>query len=250
MLRLLVIADDLTGAADTGAKFAGQGVSTRLLVESEGVWPETTNTSQVLVVNSESRHLAPVEASSKVAGIVARGVDLGITHFYKKTDSTLRGNVGAELDAMRVVLGRKQIAFLPAYPALGRTTSGGVQHVCGKPVSQTSFAADPLEPATDSDVSTIIRRQTSTKCRLVNASSSLSSIADDSEAAILIFDAITDNDLLHAGKTLKRHHLLGATAGAAGFAEISTLGYSGSAVPSGRHTASSWSNLYSGRQSQ
>src|SRR5258705_480938 len=86
-----IVADDLTGACDTGALFAARGPV------PVTVWPDPPLHAPVTVVDTESRTLDPVDAARRVSG-VAR--NLARTRFFKKIDSTLRGPIGAELDAL------------------------------------------------------------------------------------------------------------------------------------------------------
>ena len=219
MPKLLIIADDLTGAADTGARLAGQGVATFLVVDASAGWPDAADECQALVVNTESRHLGAEEAARRVTSAASRGAALGVTHFYKKTDSTLRGNVGAELEALRVAAGRDWLPYLPAYPRLGRTTSGGTLFVAGRPLRETAFASDPLAPVADSFVPSIIAAQTRTPCLVFHPSTLSGATGATAGGAICLIDAETDDDLRRAGDVLKGLGMLKATAGSAGFAE-------------------------------
>jgi len=149
---VLAIADDLTGALEAGAKFACRGmaaaVSARL--EFDG------GDADVVVIDSETRHLAPAEAAAIVGGIASdRLVPLGRKLIYKKTDSTLRGNIRAELDALREALPGSRVAYVPAYPALGRTVKDGILLVEGVPLAETAFACDRLNPIRDSRVASV-----------------------------------------------------------------------------------------------
>src|SRR5207248_3115185 len=90
-LPLTIVADDLTGACDTGALFAARG---RVPVT---VWPDPPLRAPVTVVDTESRALDAVDAARRVAG-VARNV--ARSRFFKKIDSTLRGQIDADLDAL------------------------------------------------------------------------------------------------------------------------------------------------------
>ena len=99
--RLLIIADDLTGANDTGVQFAKQGIETRVVIDpAQFIAPFDC---QVLVVNTESRHLNADAAYQLVYNVAQQGLQLGIPQFYKKTDSTLRGNWARELLARQAV---------------------------------------------------------------------------------------------------------------------------------------------------
>jgi uncharacterized protein YgbK (DUF1537 family) len=212
MPRLLIIADDLTGANDTGVQFARRGIPTLVVVDLDS-WPRGES-FEVLVVNTGSRHLAPAEAAAKVRAAVRRGREAGVDHFYKKTDSTLRGNVGGELDAVMDAAGERVLPFVPAFPRLRRTTRDGAQYVGEELLHETAFARDPLDPLTESDVSRIVGRQSSRRVRVVRRFETV-----ELEEGIYIFDALTDEDLGRIGRLLGSRGLLGVSAGSAGFAE-------------------------------
>src|SRR5436190_3182646 len=104
-LRFWVIADDLTGALDTAAPFAAHGWRTCVVPwpgrsARSRSWQRVVGANDVVVVDTASRHVAPREAARRVAAAVvaARRADGGY-QLYKKIDSTLRGNVAAELAA-------------------------------------------------------------------------------------------------------------------------------------------------------
>ena len=100
MVELLVLADDFTGSLDTGVQFAKQSVptlvSTRIEVLDQGVDEEIS----AVVLDLETRHLSPTEAAVRVRRAVQLAQRKGVESFYKKTDSTLRGNIGSELAAL------------------------------------------------------------------------------------------------------------------------------------------------------
>ncbi|MBA3439624.1 MAG: four-carbon acid sugar kinase family protein, partial [Pyrinomonadaceae bacterium] len=100
MLKLLIIADDLTGANDTGVQFAKKGIPVFVMTGETNDLQRRASDFQVLVVNTESRHLSMHEAAERVRGVVESARAAGITYFYKKTDSSLRGNNGSELQAL------------------------------------------------------------------------------------------------------------------------------------------------------
>lgn len=156
---ILAIADDLTGALEVGAKFAGGGFAARVTTATNvsGV-PDTP----VLVVDTESRHLTETDSRTAVRDTVER-----LRHFrpwlvYKKTDSTLRGNIAAELRGLVDVFPEKAILYAPAYPAMGRVVRGGRLFVNGVPVHETAFSQDPLNPIRDSDIRTVLGTLTAT----------------------------------------------------------------------------------------
>jgi uncharacterized protein YgbK (DUF1537 family) len=111
----------------------------------------------------------------------------------------LRGNIGAELSALRDAL-NAPLTFVPAYPAMGRTTKNGIQSVDGVPVAETAMGKDPFSPLLSSKVKEIL----------------LQSGAKNNDE-IEIFDAESDNDLLQIASSLKQQKKI-AFAGCAGFA--------------------------------
>ncbi|MEO8025234.1 MAG: four-carbon acid sugar kinase family protein [Bryobacteraceae bacterium] len=149
MIEVLAIADDMTGAAEAGAKFAQAGIPAILGWECAG----GATDGRVVVIDSETRHATAAAAYEQVFAC-ARLFTSRIT--YKKTDSTLRGNIGAELRALSDARPSARIAYVPAYPALGRTVRDGLLLVDGVPLHETTFAADPLNPVTDSRVRRVL----------------------------------------------------------------------------------------------
>ena len=97
MLRLLMIADDFTGALDTGVQLAAHGIPTQVVVGQADL---SACSSTVLVVDTETRHLSAAKAAEAVARLTRSAVENGVGCIYKKTDSALRGNIGAELAAL------------------------------------------------------------------------------------------------------------------------------------------------------
>lgn len=141
MRKALVLADDLTGALEAG-----------VLLEGAVVAVQTAPAAAAAVIDTESRHTSPEEARRRVAAWIEQ---IPAELIYKKTDSTLRGNIGAELSA----LPPGPIHYAPSYPRLGRAVRGGRLFVNGAPVEQTAFAADPLDPVRDGSIRRVLARQ-------------------------------------------------------------------------------------------
>ena len=151
---ILAIADDLTGALETGARFAEYGfpatVTTCHAFQSEP-------SAGVHVVDTESRHLPGQEAAAivRALGEAARRYDPWL--IYKKTDSTLRGNIAAEVRALHEVWPERGIDYQAAYPALGRIVRKGKLLVHGVEVHRTAFAFDALNPVRTCDIRVLLR---------------------------------------------------------------------------------------------
>lgn len=198
MSLLLIIADDFTGALDTGVQFAAHGISTRVVVDSHADF--AAHTSQVLVVDTETRHLPASEAADIVADLAKRAVRAGVSYIYKKTDSALRGNIGAELSAVLRASGCKRLPFLPAFPQTGRVTKGGVHYIDGVPVTESPFGADPFEPVRHSAVTELIGEQSDVPAESFHA------LLPEEEVpkaeGILVFDAENADELYATGQRL------------------------------------------------
>src|SRR5690554_3557849 len=148
-VRLGVVADDLTGANATGVRLAGLGMEVWSAV-AIGQAPRLAGTAQAKVVVTESRAIPFREAARRVTAAVTELVAAGATSFGKRIDSTLRGNLGAELEAMMTALdgaGQPHLALVvPAYPGSGRIVAGGYLLVHGVPVEETAAGRDPTAP--------------------------------------------------------------------------------------------------------
>lgn len=144
MVKLLILADDFTGALDTGVQFSGKGIRTQVVVS--GHWVEPDSDCDVMVIDVETRHVPKEKAYEIVNDVCQRAVKYGIRCFYKKTDSALRGNVGSELQAAADAVFGKNIVFVPAFPARRRITVDGVHYIDGIPVKESVFGQDPFEP--------------------------------------------------------------------------------------------------------
>lgn len=142
MPRILVIADDLTGAAEISGIAWRHGLPTRLF-RDVGFITEPG----VTVVDTDSRLSTPAGAIEILGRLLAdiRLDDLDVV--FKKTDSVLRGSVLTELEFVLERFGLKNALLVPQNPSRSRTISGGVYYVDGVPIDETAFANDPHHPA-------------------------------------------------------------------------------------------------------
>ncbi|AIQ60338.1 four-carbon acid sugar kinase family protein [Paenibacillus borealis] len=166
-MNIAVIADDLTGANDTGVQMARQGLATSVLLELK----TGGGKQEAVVFDTDSRSLPPLEAYQKVRDVclfLGRGGDASSPVIYKKFDSTLRGNIGSELDAVYETLQPDFIIIAPSFPGVGRTMTDGIMYVNGMPLHETEMALDPKHPATESAFSAILERQSRYPAALVS----------------------------------------------------------------------------------
>ncbi|MGH7301319.1 MAG: four-carbon acid sugar kinase family protein, partial [Candidatus Rokuibacteriota bacterium] len=147
-----IIADDLTGACDTGCLFAGPGL---VGVVAEPVLPFAHRT--VVTVDTESRRLAPDEAARVIRATAARLEGrLAASSVFKKIDSTMRGAVGAELAALLERGLFSGALVCPAFPAQGRVVRHGRLLVDSVPVHQSRLGRDPGFRGATSDVAALL----------------------------------------------------------------------------------------------
>ncbi|WP_295519135.1 four-carbon acid sugar kinase family protein [uncultured Pseudomonas sp.] len=152
MTRLLILADDLSGAADCALGFA-KTQATRVLLDAEALDAQ----APVTALDLDSRRLEARAAAARHAALLGHPTLAGAA-LYKKIDSTLRGNVAAEVAALAP---RGLALVAPAYPALGRVTRGGIQYLDSVPVDQTDVwrnegligSADLVAQLTDQGIS-------------------------------------------------------------------------------------------------
>jgi uncharacterized protein YgbK (DUF1537 family) len=131
-LLVTIIADDLTGAADTAIAFGAPAYVSLGSVTAAG---------EIVAIDTDSRAVSPEIAAERVYAAAREAFRLGTRHLYKKMDSTLRGNAGAELAAAwraaRDVFGHASVVVAPAFPSMGRTVRGGRVFVHGVPLEKT-----------------------------------------------------------------------------------------------------------------
>lgn len=160
MVKLAVIADDLSGAGDSGLQFAKRGLRTVVLIDPSAA-PDLTRDEapEVVVFDTDSRQVPSAEAGRRVRGAAWAVRRLGAPIVYKKIDSTLRGNLGAELATLLDVFPGAGAIVAPSFPAAGRSVVGGRLYVRGVELSASEFARDPIWPMTDSRAAMVVRRQ-------------------------------------------------------------------------------------------
>ncbi|HPT41060.1 MAG TPA: four-carbon acid sugar kinase family protein [Candidatus Gastranaerophilaceae bacterium] len=154
-----IIADDLTGANDTALQFHLRGANTQIVLDYEAFLQNIKNT-QVWAIATETRNLPVDVAYEKVKEVTKACIEkLNLEFFYKKVDSTIRGNIAAETLAMLDVLEWDAAIIVPAFPAEGRTTVGGYHLLKGIPVERTEVARDVHSPIFESHIPTLLKSQ-------------------------------------------------------------------------------------------
>ncbi len=156
-----IIADDLTGANDTALQFRLRGANTQILLSDE-VEPLNIAGTQTWAISTETRNVTYHEAYEKVKRVSRMFSEiLKPDYFYKKIDSTVRGNIAVETLAMLEVLGSDAAVLIPAFPSEGRVTVGGYHLLKGIPIERTEMARDPHFPIIESHLPTLLKSQIS-----------------------------------------------------------------------------------------
>lgn len=154
-----IIADDLTGANDTALQFHLKGANTQILLSDE-IEPLNIKNTQTWAISTESRNVEPEVAFERVLKTTKMLVDkINPDYFYKKIDSTLRGNIAVEVLGILSVLDYDASIVVPAFPAETRTTVGGYHLMKGVPIERTEMARDPYSPICESHVPTLLKSQ-------------------------------------------------------------------------------------------
>jgi D-threonate/D-erythronate kinase len=225
-----VLADDLTGAADSGVAFLGGAEVVITLARPLAACPADTwppEDDAVTVVDTDTREASPDRAYA-IAYRLAERIG-GQDHVLKKIDSLLRGQVAAELMALRRAQPERLIIAAPAVPAQGRITRGGAMVAApdGGPARTILQSAQVAARLGDGPVRAIelrlVRAGTYRLARALHAAGAA--------GATVVCDALTDADLDRialAGMSLHRPVLW---AGAAGLAAALARSLRASAIP-------------------
>ncbi|UOQ94553.1 four-carbon acid sugar kinase family protein [Halobacillus shinanisalinarum] len=155
-----IIADDLTGANDSGVQLKEKGLETSVFFQ---IPDQDQKLDETIVIDTDSRALSKDQAYQTTKKSAQFLFETGYQHIYKKMDSTLRGYIGVELQAMKEVFAPTFLVVAPAFPPYGRTTEKGVHLLKGTPISETELAQDPKHPVKEARIASIIQKQTNEK---------------------------------------------------------------------------------------
>lgn len=188
-----IIADDLTGANDTALQFMLNNVDTNILLNTDQE-PEKANTSQAWAIATESRNIAPEFAFEKVKLATQYLVEkVNPDYFYKKIDSTVRGNISVEVLSMLEVLGWDAAIIMPAFPQENRITVGGYHLLKGIPIERTEMARDPHSPIYESHLPTLLQSQLGENLKNLVGSIELKTILDGAGPILQAMNKLIEN---------------------------------------------------------
>ncbi|WP_254124706.1 four-carbon acid sugar kinase family protein [Neobacillus sp. 114] len=226
-VKLAVIADDLTGANDTGVQFAKQGLNTTVLFAETQLQPAHLS-ADVIVLNSDSRALTSEKAYKAVFNLAAQLNKLSVSKVFKKIDSTMRGNIGPEIDAVMDAYKLKTSFVVPAFPKSNRVTTNGYHYVNGVLLEETPIAQDPVCPVTESYLPKLLQEQSKREVTFISISDvqkgkshlseKIKDLSSGDSSKIIVVDATTDEELnmiVEAAKILEENFLWVGSAGIA-----------------------------------
>ncbi|MFN0100731.1 MAG: four-carbon acid sugar kinase family protein [Bryobacteraceae bacterium] len=206
----LVLADDATGALECASLLASLQLAVSL---TSSIEPQPG----IRVADTESRHLAPEHAAARIRHWLAPIQWIEGAQVFKKTDSTLRGNIAAELVAMLQANVSVPLVYVPAYPALGRTVIEGRLFVHGIPVAETEFAIDARQPVRSSAIADLFPQSLRGIIVPIADAAALNAALHDYGGKILVCDAASDKDIDRLAAVLGQSTARPWLAGPAGF---------------------------------
>lgn len=159
MKSIGIIADDLTGAADTAVHFAKRGLASIVIINTN-YQEDILNCMQILAFNTNSRDVDPQIAYKKVNRVAKILKNRGTKCIYKKIDSTLRGNIGIEIESVMDVFDVGTVILTASLPVHKRITVGGYHLVNQVPGQSSEITASFNSAKQESHLPTLIQSQT------------------------------------------------------------------------------------------
>ena len=217
MPKIVIIADDLTGANATSVLLAKQGFKSATFTNLNKYNPDKNENLDVISISTDSRAIDKDMAFNRVSKVVKFFQDQDVKFYCKRIDSTLRGNIGVEIDGVFSGLADDTIAIVvSAFPSSDRVCIGDYLIVNQLPLEKTDVAKDPKTPVLHSKVTDIIKSQTKEKvghielakvlkgCRVIK-----NELIEEVKAGsrIIVVDAITDEDIMEIAKAVKEANL-------------------------------------------
>jgi uncharacterized protein YgbK (DUF1537 family) len=206
MAKIGVVADDLTGATTTGVLLARSKAKTAVFFDDTAAANyEGLNDLDAVLISSNSRPLPKEDAYQRVSKATAILKNAGVKYFSKRIDTTLRGGIGTEIDAMLDTLGEGTVAMVvPAMPQSRRILVGGYSVIDNVALIRTPVAQDVRTPVRENYIPKLIQSQSKRKVDAIFLEDILAGedqIAEamkakiEAGAEVLVIDAISIDDV-------------------------------------------------------
>lgn len=215
MSRYVIIADDFTGANDTGVQLRKRGIETEVILDGQSI----SNENMSYVIDTESRGLSEEAAYHRVKNHIKGIFNKEFEFVYKKVDSTLRGNIVGELKAVDEEFKPELIIFAPAFPTIGRTTINEIHCLNGIRVRDTEISKDPIKPVKEDNIKYILGLGFEEEINHHNLSDIREGNIDFMGARIHSFDSELEEDLLKIIKSALQTEKKILWVGSAGMAD-------------------------------
>lgn len=190
MGKLLMLADDFTGAGDAGVQMTKNGIEAHIIFDTEEIDQEKS-----YVIDTESRNIPAEDAYQKVKNILQSMEKYPYEYYYKKIDSTLRGNLKAEMMAAKEVLKPDIIVFNPANPDSNRVVIDGTLMMNGVRITETEIMKDPLCLVTEDNLETLMKNQMEDTVVHFSLNEVRNNTMDIGKAKIITLDVLENSDL-------------------------------------------------------
>ena len=200
------VADDLTGANTTGVLLARSKARTAVFFnEKAALKAKGVADLDAILISSNSRPLPPEAAMAYVTDATVALRNMGVKYFSKRIDTTLRGGIGYEIDAMLAQIGEDAVAVVvPAMPQSRRIVVGGYSVIDNVALIRTPVAQDVRTPVRENYVPRLLSAQTEKKVDLVTLSDvlegkdAIKKALEQSRAGgaqVIVVDAISIEDV-------------------------------------------------------
>ena len=212
-MKVGIIADDLTGANATGVRLSENGFHPATYFHYNDLL-EDENTD-VIIIDTDSRYASEKVLDHRVGGALTKLKGCGANLLAKRVDSTLRGNVGKEIDLILQAVDENAVAVVvPSFPDSARITVGGYLIVDSLPLHRTDAANYPITPITSSYVPGIISSQTNHQVGVMT----INDMTEDCQTflehfkhlvdqgnKVIVLDAVTNRDIEFIAEALSQY---------------------------------------------
>ncbi len=210
------IGDDFTGSSDIANTLARGGMRVTQYCGTPDRAADPAVEAGIIALKSRTEPVADAVSKSLAAAdwLLAQGCQQIVFKICSTFDSTPEGNIGPVAEALAKHIGENRVVVCPAFPATGRSVYNGHLFVNDQLLSESGMRNHPLTPMTDSDLRRWLGLQTSWPVEHINTKTvfegpgAIAQELQSDRAAMIIVDAIRDDDLIAIGRAVEERKLL------------------------------------------
>ncbi|TCP23759.1 uncharacterized protein YgbK (DUF1537 family) [Scopulibacillus darangshiensis] len=230
-MKISIIADDLTGASDSGVQLSGYGLKTSVVFNQDA---KALHDKDVVIFDTDSRSLTGQQAYEKVKRVSEFIKKETCDVIYKKIDSTMRGNIGQEINAIYDVFQPDFVIIAPGYPENGRQVIHGFHYLNQRKLHETEVANDPKTPVKTSYLPQLIQEQSRREVAHISVEDLLrgcehiaKQLKEMKKKGIryIVFDSVNDEHLNRIMAFIRQTKYAVVWAGSAGFSKYLPINY-------------------------